>query len=354
MNAAGTVNEDKAERTLRALLQRMETVRDLDVNRHIMASDSAIDLVVSFRRGKTTHKLVIEVKAKAEPARVRNAIWQLQSAARAYGNNAYPVLAAPYVSPASREICQENGIGFIDFTGNAYLSVGGLEIDHRTDAKPKAEQRLLRSLFKPKAAAVLHTMLKEPEHPWRIGDLAEQAGVSAGHASQVGKQLRQREWADQSEEGMWVSDPSALLDAWCQEYEPPSGKRVQLYSHLHGAELRDAVHAVMKDGTDAVLLYASFSAADWIAPFARTGRTYFYADEHGLARLQSGLSLQSASKGANIDILVPDDPVIFRTAMRLQNGLVVSGPVQTYLDLSISGERGKEAAEHLRAEALQW
>jgi hypothetical protein len=354
MNAHDLVNEDQAEQTLRKLLRRMESVSDIDVARQVMSSDTVIDLIVSFRRGKATHTLLVEVKANAEPARVRTAIWQLRSAAQAYGDDAYTVLAAPYVSPASREICHENGVGFVDFSGNAYLSVGGLEIDHKTDAKPKVEQRVLRSLFKPKAAAVLHTLLKDPKYPWRIGDLAEQAGVSAGHASQVGKQLRQREWAEQSEEGMWVSDPNGLLDVWRQEYEPPPGERVQLYSHLHGSELQDAVRAVMTDGIDAVLLYASFSAADWIAPFARTGRTYFYADERGLARLQSGLNLQSAAKGANIDILVPNDPDVFRTALRLQNGLVVTGPVQTYLDLSIAGERGREAAEHLRAEALQW
>lgn len=354
MNASDTVNEDEAERALRALLQRMETVRDVDVARQIMASDSAIDLVVSFRRGKTTHKLLIEVKANAEPARVRNAIWQLRSAARAYGDNVYPALAAPYISPASRQICQENGIGFIDFAGNAYLSIGGLEIDHRTDAKPKAEQRILRSIFKPKAAAVLHAMLKDPARSWRIADLAEQARVSAGHASQVGQQLRQREWAEQSDEGMWLSDPNALLDAWREEYEPPSGERVQLYSHLHGSELQDAVRAIMSGGTDTALMYASFSAADWIAPFARTGRTYFYASERGLAHLQISLNLQSALKGANIDIVVPDDPGVFCTSMLLENGFVTTGPVQTYLDLSIAGERGREAADHLRDEALQW
>ena len=354
MNAPDAVNEDQAERTLRTMLQRMESVRDVEVARQVTAADTAIDLIASFRRGKTTHQLLIEVKANAEPARVRTAIWQLQSAAEAYGDDVYTVLAAPYVSPASRKICQENGVGFIDFSGNAYLSVGGLEIDHRTDAKPKTEQRALRSLFKPKAAAVLHTMLKEPGHAWRIGELADQAGVSAGHASQVGKQLRQREWAEQSEAGMWISDPNALLDAWREEYEPPSGERVQLYSHLHGSALQDAVGTIMIDGTDAVLLYASFSAADWIAPFARTGRTYFYADECGLARLKADLGLQGAAKGANIDILVPDDADILRTAEPLNNGLIVTSPVQTYLDLSVAGERGKEAAEHLRAEVLQW
>ena len=354
MNAPYAVNEVEVERALRAMLQRMDSVRDVEVARQVVSADTAIDFIASFRRGKTTHHILVEVKANAEPARVRSAIWQLQSAAEAYGADAYAVIAAPYVSPASRKICRENGVGFIDFSGNAYLRVGGLEIDHRTDTKPKTEQRVLRSLFKPKAAAVLHTMLKDPSHAWRIGDLAEQAGVSAGHASQVGKQLRQREWAERSEAGMWLSDPNALLDSWREEYEPPSGERVQLYTHLHGPALQDAVGTIMTDGTDAILLYASFSAADWIAPFARTGRAYFYADERGLSRLQADLGLQSAAKGANIDILVPDDPAVLGTAVPLNNGLLVTNAVQTYLDLSIAGERGREAAEHLRAEALSW
>ena len=113
--------------------------------------------------------------------------------------------------------------------------------------------------------------------------------------------------------------------------------------------LQDAVGTIMTDGTDAILLYASFSAADWIAPFARTGRAYFYADERGLSRLQADLGLQSAAKGANIDILVPDDPAVLGTAVPLNNGLLVTNAVQTYLDLSIAGERdGNAGINHLR------
>lgn len=354
MNMSEIVNEQEAEQRLRALLQGMNSVNEIDVERQIMTADIGIDLIVSFRRNKTRHQLIVEVKSNAEPARVRQSIWQLQSAAEAYGKDARTLLAAPYISPASQQICRENGVGYLDFAGNAYLSVGGLDIDHRTDAKPKPEQRVLRSLFKPKAAAVLHVMLQDPSQKWRIGKLAQQAGVSAGHASQVGQQLRQREWADQSSDGMWLSDPNALLDAWQEEYQAPPGEKVQLYTHLHGAGLQDAVRSVMVEETGGQLLYASFSAADWIAPFARTGRSYFYADERSLGQLQVRLELQTASKGANIEILVPNDPDVFRTALPLENGIICTGSVQTYLDLSIAGERGKEAAEHLRAETLQW
>ena len=70
MNAPDLVNEDQAEQTLRTLLRRMESVSDIDVARQVMSSDTAIDLIVSFRRGKAAHTLLVEVKANAEPARV--------------------------------------------------------------------------------------------------------------------------------------------------------------------------------------------------------------------------------------------------------------------------------------------
>jgi hypothetical protein len=34
--------------------------------------------------------------------------------------------------------------------------------------------------------------------------------------------------------------------------------------------------------------------------------------------------------------------------------VVCTSPVQTYLDLAAAGERGQEAADHLRQERLQW
>lgn len=354
MNTAGSLNEERAAGHLADLLESMSSVRNVEILHQAAASDAGIDILATFVRGKSRHSLIVEVKRNAEPARVRQALWQLEKASTAYGEKTYPILAAPYISPASQKICRESGVGYIDFVGNAYLAVGGLEIDHRTDAKPKAEERALRSLFTPKAAAILHVMLSSPEHRWRVGELAERAGVSAGHASQVGQQLRQREWAEQSSEGLWLSDPGALLDNWQDEYNMPVGEHVQLYTHLHGAELQEAVRSIIDDISRAKVLFSSFSAAEWIAPYARTGRTYFYADEHGLGELYTRLDLRSAPKGANIDIRVPKDSVVFQARTTLENGLQITNPIQTYLDLTAAGERGREAAAHLREEALQW
>ena len=62
MNAPYAVNEVEVERALRAMLQRMDSVRDVEVARQVVSADTAIDFIASFRRGKTTHHILVETK----------------------------------------------------------------------------------------------------------------------------------------------------------------------------------------------------------------------------------------------------------------------------------------------------
>jgi hypothetical protein len=99
---------------------------------------------------------------------------------------------------------------------------------------------------------------------------------------------------------------------------------------------------------------SSFSAAHWIAPFARTGTQYLYAHAGALEHIQSKLRLSSSLKGENVVVSIPKDNGIFLDAYEPVPGIRCTSPVQTYLDLSVSGERGAEAAEHLRHMRLKW
>ncbi|PTN52788.1 hypothetical protein DAI43_01230, partial [Achromobacter xylosoxidans] len=59
-------------------------------------------------------------------------------------------------------------------------------------------------------------------------------------------------------------------------------------------------------------------------------------------------------KGENLVVTVLDDPGLFLDTVQPAPGVVCTSPIQTYLDLSVAGERGQEAADHLRRERLQW
>jgi hypothetical protein len=101
-------------------------------------------------------------------------------------------------------------------------------------------------------------------------------------------------------------------------------------------------------------VFASFSAAHWLAPYGRTSTHYFYSDEGGLQRLRAALKLSSAAKGENVTITLPKDDGLFRDSIEPAPGSYCTSPVQTYLDLAIAGERGREAADHLRQTKLTW
>ena len=118
---------------------------------------------------------------------------------------------------------------------------------------------------------------------------------------------------------------------------------------LHGDELELQTKAALNDaGQGAHVLLAAFSAARWLAPFARYPSQMFYADEVGESILRNRLQLEPVSKGENVIIERPADDGILADRIEAAPGVWCTGLVQTYLDLHAAGERGAEAAEHLR------
>jgi hypothetical protein len=66
------------------------------------------------------------------------------------------------------------------------------------------------------------------------------------------------------------------------------------------------------------------------------------------------LKLSSVSKGENVVVTQLKDSGVFRDTVEPAPGAICTSPVQTYLDLAAAGERGREAADHLRNERLTW
>lgn len=268
---------------------------------------------------------------------------------------ATPIFIAPYISPAARQLCEEKNVGYLDLEGNARIAFGGVFIERLAGGKPAAEHRELKSLFSPKSAQVLRAMLREPGRAWRVTELSKASGVSLGHVSNVRTGLIDREWARTSGDGVVLSHPDALLDAWRDSYTAPSGERLRFYTPLHGSAFEEAARSALRSkGGSGHAVFASFTAAHWLAPYGRTGTHYFFADEEGLSKLRAALKLAPVSKGENVSIIVPRDPGLLADTIEPTPGAVCTSPLQTYLDLSVAGERGTEAAEHLRQERLSW
>ena len=346
--------EHEAEKFLQGLLAQVPFLKVKSFQKIAEVFGSQPDLLVEVEAGGRPWVLVVEVKRQGQPREVRNGLLRLQSFLnRTPGRACYGVMVAPFFSAESAGLCAEAGIGYADLAGNARLSFDQVFIERQVADNPFRVKRHLRSLFAAKAGRVLRVLLTPPLRAWKVTELAAAAGESLGQVSNVRKLLLDREWAVAGEAGLHLSKPEELGRAWQKSYEARPRSRETAYTLLHGEALIEAIRMALAEannGAHAVL--ASYSAAQWLAPYARRATHFFYADAEGMKVLRHRLQLQSVARGENIILDEPREDDVFRGRVEAAPGIWCSGLVQTWLDLGVAGERGGEAAEHLLQDKL--
>lgn len=349
------VLEQQAVRALTSLLEEVPAIKIRDVSIEPDGPDRGIDILARINVSGQRYSIVCELKSSGQPRHVRTGLLQLRNYVAHHEPGSLPIFIAPYLSAEAQALCRNEKVGFLDLEGNARLVFDGVFIERLVPNKPVAAHRELKSLFKPKSARILRVLLRKPARPWRVAELAGAAQVSLGHVSNVRSALIDNEWAKLSEGGLVLSKPDALLDAWREDYESPVARREGFYTTLHGRPFDEAARQALgsNSGSGQIAL-ASFSAAQWLAPYGRTSTHYFYAETDAIDRLKRDLKLASAQKGENVVVMVPKDSGLFLDVVEPAPGAVCTSPVQTYLDLAQAGERGREAADHLRQEKLSW
>ncbi|MYD79155.1 MAG: hypothetical protein F4X44_00870 [Gammaproteobacteria bacterium] len=297
-------------------------------------------------------ELAVEVKSNGQPRTVRDGVLFLRNAISASNMNAIPLFVAPFLSEQSREICKFNGTNYMDLAGNSYLKLPNLLVDIATGITPRPERRALKSLFGTKASRMIRAMLKEPTRPWRVKELASAAHISLGLASNVRRGLLSREWAQETHEGIVLAAPDLVLDAWNESYSP-NLEEISLYTTLHGKSLESSIRRLFSDqSTCGKVMYGSFTAARWIAPYGRTSTEFLYATPSVLDFIQETLNAVRVGEGGNVVVQLTGDSSVLEDVIEPVEGIICTSPLQTYLDLCRAGERGKEAAEFLRQRVL--
>lgn len=346
--------EKRVENLLRDLLDRVPFLKMKSFQRIAEVFGVQPDWLVEVETGDRPWVLAVKGNQRGQPREVRNGLLQLQHFQdQTRGKSCYGVMVAPFLSEESARLCTEANVGYADLAGNARLSFQKVFIELRVADNPFRMKRHLRSLFTAKAGRILRVLLTPPLRAWKVTELEAAAGVSLGQVSNVRKLLLDREWAVASDAGIYLSKPEELARAWQNSYEPHPRSHETAYTLLHGEALELAMRTALDEagkGRHAVL--ASYSAARWFAPYARQATQYFYADNQGAEVLKRHLQLQPVSRGENVVLLEPREDDVFSGRVEAAPGIWCSGLVQTYLDLSVAGERGGEAAEHLLREKL--
>ncbi len=312
----------------------------LDARRGDQRADAVVEI---WAPDGARAKIIMEAKRLFEPRDVSAVLAQVQLLA---GKDAAPVVAAPYLGSRTRERLREEGVGYVDLTGNVWLTLDrpGLWIESTgADKNPWREERPARSLKGPKAGRIVRALC-DFRGPIGVRDLAARAGTDPGYVSRVLDLLEREDLVKKEGRGPVLEvDWRGLIGRWARDYSLLGSNRTSSYLDPRGIE---SFRANLRRADVGYAVTGSLGASA-IAPIAPARLGVCFVDS--AQAFAEDLGLRPAESGANVILAEPFDPVVYeRTWEREQ--ITFAAPTQIAADLLTSPGRGPAEAEEL----LSW
>ena len=294
--------------------------------------------------------LALEITSLGQPREIREAVTKLAEIRRELPQ-AYPLAVSQYISPQSAALLRRNGLGYLDLSGNCYLSFGSVLIHKEGKPNARPSTRPLRSLFAPRATRVVRALLVDPQHSWRLEELAKTADVSLGHAHNVVKRLEELSWVERGEhQRIQLTRPGDLLDGWVDSYSYRVNRTETYFSSERVTRrlVGDIARAAHTENRR--YAFTLHSGAALVAPNVRLPAIHCYL-EGDPGPIAGALGLRPGEGEGNVYLMAPYDEGVFHAPIAKGGVPVVSLP-QLYADLYHYERRGREQAAYLRREAM--
>jgi hypothetical protein len=306
---------------------------------------------VSYR--KQQFKLIGEIISQQSSSMFMAKLSSLKShAGKAEG--AVPIVVANYLSPDRRNQCQEQGICFLDLSGNVFLEFDGLHVERIGFPNRFPEKRRGRGPFSDKASLILRAALSDPQKVWGIRELAQAIGLDPGFVSRMAQELEKRNYVSRIDSKLKLREPKSLLEDWVREYDYKRNQEARYFCLAKGPEeiIEKAAAAQISD--DVLYALGLHAGANLIDPYSVYKEVHIYADSKEVINcFMEKMKLREAEEGANLIFLLPYyKHSVFYGKQRIMGVWVVSD-LQLYLDLHNYPIRGLEQAEHLYEKRLR-
>jgi len=305
------------------------------------------DLVARVEYEGLSFRLIIEAVAQNSLPVIKNKISKLKAVAVEYSDSV-PVLVARYLSPQRRSMCEDEGICFIDLSGNVQIKFKSFYVEKIGFPNKFPEQRKGRDPFSDKASLILRALLKDRERLWGIRELAQTINLNPGYVSRMAKELESRHYIARENSKLKLRDPEGILDDWVRSYNLRKNKSYgYFFMAASSADVIERLRGLEIPGSIDYSLSVQ-AGANLIAPYAVFKEVHLYVgNKKALAYFAKQLNLSEAEQGANLVLMLPYyKHSVFYDSRIIQRLRVVSD-IQLYLDLYGYPVRGLEQAEHL-------
>ncbi len=327
----------------------LRQVPGLEVTAEPMDPDGRADFLLRY--GDKTARVVAKVKGQANAATA----WQLVHDAEALGARPL-ILIADHTTEEARQILIDRGIGVVDGIGNAHIELPGLLVHLEAKPGPRPPQAASPTRLRGKAGAAAQALLLDPDRPWRVGELAKEAGVAKGLAHRVLARLEGEGVVTAAGSGpkrtRRVTNATALLDLWAEEnVDQPARTTAYLLAQTSRQLAEILGRNLERAGVDHALTGAA--GASLVAPFVTSVPVADVWVTAAVAReeLCDAAQADPVIEGPNVVFLQGKDnvPLTFRER---HGDLWVADRFRLYLDLRRDPRRGREQADHLRQEVI--
>lgn len=256
---------------------------------------------------------------------------------------AAPVLIATFLSVRTRERLEENGISYMDLTGNIRIAVDSPALFIQSTGAlrdPWREERPIRSLKGAKAGRIVRALC-DFFPPFGVRQLANIVQADPGYVSRVLTLLEREDLIERESRGP-VTDVrwQELIRRWTEDYSVLESNRISFYLEPRG------LSSLLRKLGEARLRYAvtgSLGSSN-VAPVASARLAICYVDDPGGAA--KNLSLRPVESGANVILAEPFDPVAYERTWE-QEGVTFAALSQIAADLLTSPGRGPAEADEL-------
>jgi hypothetical protein len=304
--------------------------------------DARVRIIPPGTRDKPA-ELLAEVREQVTPRYAESHLVPLSSSLREAQTPFIVFLVAPWISPRTQDVLREHGIGYLDLTGNAFLSstdpaIRILTQGDRRAPRPVRPNSKNVTLGGPRAGRVVR-FLVDFTPPYRPTDIAEAAGVSLPWVSRLLTQLEEQLLVRREGRDIVRVDWPELLRARAASYDLlRHNPYVGALAPRGIGEVLDRLRKLDLGAEERPrAAVTGHYAARVISPLASGGQLMLYteAGPHPPHQLAEELGLFEVDEGAEVLLLRRHDEVVFERC-RVVDGI----PHVAYSQLVLDGLGG--------------
>ncbi len=293
------------------------------------APERPVDVAIDLKGPNGTFTtMAIEVSRTFAPRDVDRLLGGIGRTLRTLAGHIPILVVAPWLSERTQELLGDQGLNYLDLTGNALIRLDNPTVYLQTQGArkdPNPAQRSKARVQGPKAGRLVR-LLVDVCPPYGVRELAAAAALTPGYVSRLLDTLDAEAVVERTERGRVKSvDVNRLLRRWAETYDVFRSNKTYRYLAPGGAT--DAVQKLASANV-IVAVTGSFAAVR-LAPVAGPALLVAYSDAP--QALAQSLGLIPTDEGANVALLTPFDPVVWdRTTT--DTGVTYVAPSQAAAD----------------------